>query len=303
MAYVALDSATRTSRLAQASGRWERLAARRPHLAPAVALQRQLLEVAFDLLDAIQDGHVPRLSLPPRYVAAKLGRGVAALVAEPIPVPTQVLAPGLFQYCDILDRGGGGPAARHLGDALREGRIEPGSLLTASLTRDQHAIRKGAEHLGLAPDLVWLVAELTVSPFAHALQRRVLSGADPILRAALDAWRPGYCPACGSWPALVEVVAGQPVMRCSFCAAAWVLPADRCVYCRAEPPGFHTVQTNDTTVGHFQACDRCRGYLKVAVTGALSPFPLVAVTDLETTELDVEAMRQEYERPLLRPNS
>src|SRR5436189_2313606 len=44
-------------------------------------------------------------------------------------------------------------------------------LLTASLARNQAAIRTGASHRGLAPDLVWLVAELAVSPTRSGARR------------------------------------------------------------------------------------------------------------------------------------
>lgn len=303
MAYVALESAPRASLLARAAARWARLAARRADLRPAVELQRRLIGVALDVLDAVEAGHIPRLSLPPRYVAAKLRRGVPVLTAEPVPVPRAVLSPALQQYCEILAAGGAGPVATNLAAALTDGRIEPGSLLDASLNRDQAAISRGAEHLGLAPDLVWLVAELAVSPFVYALQRRVLSPPDPALARALEDWQPGYCPACGSWPALAEEVDGRAVLRCSFCTLAWALPPDCCAYCRAEPPALTTVTVAGAIDHRLDVCDRCRRYLKIVALETLSPFPLVAISDLETTDLDVDAMTRGFRRPALADQS
>ena len=119
--------------------------------------------------------------------------------------------------------------------------MEAGSLLAASLARDQDAIRQGATHRGLAPDLVWLVAELAVSPVAHALQRTLFANAGPgPLGAALGEWTHGYCPACGSWPALAEVAGGRRVLRCSFCAAAWELKTYACIYCGESGEAFVT---------------------------------------------------------------
>jgi hypothetical protein len=212
-------------------------------------------------------------------------------------VPKDVLAPGLLRYCDILAAGGAGKAAVNLSTTFREGRIEPGSLLTASLGRDQASIRRGAEHLGLAPDLLWLIAELTVGPFAYALQRRVLQTEDPVVTDALRAWQPGFCPACGSWPALAEMVGGHRVLRCSFCAAAWTAAMECCAYCRAGAPEFQHLQPGAERF--VEACGHCRGYLKVARVATLSPFPFVAITDLETSDLDMEAMRRDYHRPAL----
>jgi hypothetical protein len=114
-----------------------------------------------------------------------------------------VLTPVLLQLCDALANGGAGDAAVHIRESIDGGALEAASLLTASLHRDQAALRTGAVHRGLAPDLMWLVAELAVSPFAHGLQRMVFgSVVSGELHEALDAWPHGYCPACGSWPAI-----------------------------------------------------------------------------------------------------
>src|SRR5262245_66641441 len=84
MPYVALDSgrsygATRQARDLAAANRWAALLNLRPELQPAVALQHELLSLVTDLVEAIERGRLPRLSLPPRYIAAKLQRSVPAL--------------------------------------------------------------------------------------------------------------------------------------------------------------------------------------------------------------------------------
>lgn len=307
MPLVALEPATRESRLAEASRRWDALAAARPDLVPAVVLQRQLLGLVLDLADVIDHGRLPKLSLPPKYLAAKLARGVPALSGEPIPLPVAVLKPTLLRLCEELSAGGAGEAADHIKAALLETRVDPGSLLTASLARDQQAIRTGAVHHGLAPDLVWLVAELAISPFAHALQHALFAPAanDATLAAALDRWAHGFCPACGSWPAVAEVASGRRVLRCSFCAVAWDLPRYGCVYCGEEGAKFVTAAPDAQLVEgrknrRVEICNACHSYMKAVDVSALSPFPLVALTDLETMDLDMAALERGYSRPPLR---
>ena len=145
-----------------------------------------------------------------------------------------VLVPTLVALCDALADRGAGDAATHIREAIESGNMEPGSLLAASLTRNQAALRTGAQHRGLSPDLVWLVAELAVSPFVHALQRLLFGKCRrrAPLRAALDGWSHGYCPACGSWPAVAEVAGGHRTLRCSFCASAWEPAGYACIYCQ-----------------------------------------------------------------------
>jgi len=285
-----------------AQRRWSALAEARPDLAPAVALQRQLLGIVIDLATTLDGRPLPRLSLPAKYVAAKLARGVPALAGEPVPLPVPVLGPAVLALCDALAAGGAAEAATHIRDAVASGNIEVGSLLTASFKRDQAAIRSGATHRGLAPDLVWLVAELAVSPFIHAIQRSLFERTDgDALRAALGDWARGYCPACGSWPAVAEVVAGHRTLRCSFCATAWELPAYACIYCGEKDAPFVTAAPNEERKDRrVELCRTCGGYLKTIDLEELSPFPLLAISDIETTDLDVAAMEHGYARPQLK---
>lgn len=303
---VALDPATRQSRLADGTRRWDALQAAQPDLAPAVDLQRQLIGLVIDLMDVIDRGRLPRLSLPPKYLAAKLARGVPALSGEPIPLPVAVLTPTLIRLCEELAAGGAGETAEHIKAALVETRMDAGSLLTASLLRDQQAIRVGAAHRGLAPDLVWLVAELAVSPFAYALQQALFVPAgDATLGAALSAWPHGYCPACGSWPAIAEVVTGRRALRCSFCAFAWETASYGCVYCGETGDRFVTPSVDAALVEsrrhrRVEICNACRSYMKAVDVAELSPFPLVAIADLETMDLDMAAIERGYSRPPLK---
>jgi FdhE protein len=299
MPYVPIHAFSRENLLEMARQRWEAIRTARPDLEPALALQQELLTRTVELAEAIAGGRLPRLSLPAKYVAAKLRRGVPALAGEPIPVPVAVLTPVMFQLCDALARGGAGEAATHIRASMEGGSLEAASLLTASLHRDQAALRTGAVHRGLSPDLMWLVAELAVSPFAHALQRMLFGHVEVSeLHDALDAWPHGYCPACGSWPAVGEVAGGHRTLRCSFCSCAWELKTYACIYCANSDEGFVTAAPEETRKDRrIEVCSGCGGYLKTLDVPELSPFPLLSISDIETTDLDIAAMEHGYARP------
>ena len=302
MTYVAVFAGNKGDLLEAAERRWAAIRAVRPDLAPALELQRALLTLVVDLQHTLDSGRLPRLSLPAKYLAAKLARGVPILSGEPIPLPVPTMTPVLQRYCEALAAGGAGEAAARIGDAIGSGQIEPGSLLAASLARNQIAIRTGAVHRGLAPDLLWLVAELAVSPFVHLLQRVLFSDpTDDRLRSALEAWNRGYCPACGSWPAVAEVVSGHRTLRCSFCSSGWELPTYACIYCEERGEKFVTAAPDDERKDRrVEVCSNCGGYLKTVDLPELSPFPLLSISDLETTDLDVAAMEHGYARPALK---
>src|ERR687892_608284 len=87
------------------------LAAARPDLDRALELQRTLLGRQIDMLDLFRQGGVPSVSLPARYLAAKLTRSIPALHGEPIPLPAKVLELSAREYAGHLASGGAGDAA------------------------------------------------------------------------------------------------------------------------------------------------------------------------------------------------
>jgi FdhE protein len=190
--------------------------------------------------------------------------------------------------------------------AFESGRINRGSLLRRSLARDQKAIHQGAIQMGLSPDLVWLVGELSTSPLAHLLQRTLFGEQEDagrgggIVGSAVVSWDRGYCPGCGSWPALAEYVNGARSLRCSFCGATWETLSYRCVYCGEEGAGFVT-SAPDPERPHrlLELCGQCGGYTKAIQVETAAPFPLVAIEDLETLDLDRSAIDHGYTRPSL----
>ena len=331
MPHVTVRSVARNHLLDIAMQRWDRIRERRPDLASAVDLQQRLLTLVIELAHTIDGGRLPRLSLPPKYIATKLTRGVPVFAGEPIPLPVQALYAVMLRLCETLAEGGAGESAEHIRSAIESGSLDAGSLLATSFAREQTAIRTAAVHRGLAPDLVWLVAELAVSPFAHALQRTFFASSAPseqgnprlassedtrpfdTLRVDLSAaegrsaspalanWNRGYCPACGSWPALAEVVGGHRVLRCSFCALAWELATYACIYCGEDAEPFVTAAPDEERKDRrVEICKGCAGYLKTVDVLELSPFPLLAIADLKTMDLDLAAMERGYGRPTLK---
>ena len=290
----------------RATARWAEIAAIWPDLEPTVALQQRLVRLILDAADRL---HPPLpSSLAAAHVVDRWQRGLPALRNAPVPIP-ESLYPLLHACCGVLADGGAGGSARHIQDALLDGRIDAGSLLSVSLARNQKAIRTSALHMGFSPNLVWLVGELGSSPLAHQLQVQITAdqkGVRPFYlyvaetAAGLEGWDRGYCAICGSWPVFIESQAGSRVLRCSFCALAWSLRSRRCIYCGNDGGDFVTAAA-DVRRGSqcVELCAKCAGYTKVIEVADPTPFPLLAIEDLGSIDLDRAAMDRDYRRPEL----
>lgn len=288
--------------LALAEGRWARIRAEQPSLSPALDLQRALLSRQIALLAPAFD-RVSRGAPAPDELVNALAAGT--------PASARLWGEAANGYLDetflqafpafLVDLGAtaGRAAAARIDRAVTSAALDLPALLRAALQRDQDAGRALAAAHGVNLPVLWFAAELTTAPLAHAWQARVLgiTPPDDRLREAVETWDRGSCPACGSWPSLAEFFHGQRLNRCAYCAATWPLASDRCTYCATRDDRFRTVVADRLRPGRrLELCRACGGYLKTLDVCQPSPFPLVAVEDLASNDLDRAALHHGYRR-------
>ncbi len=287
--------------------RWDELSTRYPDLCPAIEMQRRVVRRSVGLGFVIDQKLPVTFDLDSPAVAAKLERKIPILIDETISVDSNDITPFVLGFCEDLASGEAGSSAGRLGTILEQGQIHVGSLLAASLGRQQEAIQTKAHHVGVAPDLLWLVAELAAGPVANRLQQKLLAelgGKHETPDLPIWDWNQGFCAACGSWPTFCERILGQQedsLLRCSFCGAAWAnIPAE-CIYC--DTTGTSPVKAAsdpEQSSQYLELCRQCGGYLKCIDVKNPTPFELLAIEDLGTYQLDLGAVKQGYSRPQMR---
>jgi hypothetical protein len=292
------------ARRQRADARWTALAAQAPHLARALTLQRRTLGAQFDLLRAVAplvaDSPIPSETT----VLDHLADGLPVLRANIGPLPVDVLTPVMADLGTAITGATGYVAARRVADALTSGTVDPARLLALVYQRDQDGVRQLATDHTLVVDMLWLLGDLVVAPIVHLQQRAALRDGEPDspVREALERWTQGYCPACGSWPALAEFFFGERLLRCAFCACTWRPAVDRCAYCNEKGERFTTVVPDSQELGRrIELCRACGGFLKTLDVELVTPFPLLAIEDLASADLDQAALHHGFKRlPLTR---
>ena len=286
-----------------AERRWQEIMEGRPDLEPAIALQRRLVTRSL-ALEVVIDHQLPvTVDFDRIEVATKLQRKTPVFAGEAIAVDAGPVIPFVLGFCEDLASGETGGAAERLGRTLDRAEIDVGSLLSASLGRRQEAIRNKAHHVGVAPDLLWLVAELASGPVAHRLQHQLLAelpGQEGELRSVVRGWTEGFCAACGSWPALGESIPDRPSrsLRCSYCGSAWTPTPQRCIYCEETGESLVVAAVDpEQPSQRVELCRTCGGYLKCIEVECPTPFQLLPLEDLSTCGLDLGAVEQGYGRP------
>jgi FdhE protein len=197
-----------------------------------------------------------------------------------------------------------GSAGQRTADRLATSELDVGPLLDDALNGDTEAIARAAATGQYDPTAFAQLLELALQPVLWAAAARCAELTD------VDRWDRGYCPVCGAWPALAELVGAEKrrVLRCGRCGTRWSWLVLLCPYCgNDDHRSLGTLSPGDAPSasasgeGHSKdrvdVCERCHGYLKSAATFHSVPTPQLAAEDAATVHLDVGAREHGYTRP------
>jgi FdhE protein len=149
---------------------------------------------------------------------------------------------------------------------------------------DEGAFEQEMIERGLEQRLVESVLRLVLLPELAEWSGRLCG------RLTDGSWAHGYCPICGSAPALAESrgLEQRRRLRCDRCAADWPGQQVRCPFCGQADHSQLRYSFVEGEQARFRLalCDRCGGRLKVVATiAALSP-PGLLVAELAAIHLD-----------------
>lgn len=184
-------------------------------------------------------------------------------------------------------------AGQHSAEILAGAPIDVAPLLGPALDGDRASIEREALRLRLDPAALGQIVDLALQPFLWQATTQLAALTD------IDRWERGYCPVCGAWPGLAELVGPEKkrLLRCVRCAAAWTWAVLLCPYCGSDDHRRLGVLMEEGSSERVDTCDECHGYVK-AITAYTpsSPAKLIA-EDVATADLDVVAEQNGYTRP------
>lgn len=220
------------------------LAAAHPELAPAVALERELLDGERRLQRRLG---TPWLALSNEELADRLAAGRRLIDWSQLALDWPELRLRLRQVVDVL--------RRH--DVLEAGDAE--ALLA----------------LGRGPDLPeavqsWYDGSNGVAGVSSAMADVLLVATRPFLtraaevvhqRVSTEPWRRGDCPMCGGLPVFAVIpAAGERQLVCGRCHSRWTFDAHACPHCTVSGR-LRAFSAHDGTY-QVAACEACQRYVK-----------------------------------------
>jgi FdhE protein len=185
-------------------------------------------------------------------------------------------------------------AAGRIRTALEDNTLEIGALLSHVAAGNKDAVASVSKDLGLDPGLTVTLAQNGLKPALRVWCRQLA----PMARGI--SWHKSTCFICGAAATLAELQENDQVkhLRCGSCGADWQVRRLRCIYCGNEDHRTLTYlfEEKDRERIQLEACEKCRGYLKVIAAFSPTIVEFLAIEDLATLHFDCIAKERGYTR-------
>ncbi len=183
-------------------------------------------------------------------------------------------------------------AARHIRRAVEAQELQLSDVFSQQSSGTHASPVLSNTKAQLDVELLQVLAQNTLKPFL-----RKWAGS---IHADTSAWNRGQCPMCGATPTLSEIVGKTAArrLRCGMCGCGWDYPRLCCAFCGNQEHKLLTKISVEGDDDHYfvQACNVCRGFLKMLVHFEPLAVEQLAVEDLATMHLDFAASRLNYAR-------
>ena len=248
------------------------------------------------------------VDLTPEAATEAIANGRALLGEGPLSCDADAVAAELKRLAaNLAETSVEGSPAQRTAERLALEQIDVAPFLQSALDGDTEAIARAARERGLDPDAFARLLEFALQPVLWEAAARCTALTD------VDKWDRGYCPICGAWPALAELVGAEKrrVLRCGRCGTWWSWLVLLCPYCGnddhrslgtlteavARPGPGSPAPAEPHSKDRVDVCERCHGYVKAVATFTSVPTVRLAAEDAATVHLDVGAREAGYARP------
>jgi FdhE protein len=178
-------------------------------------------------------------------------------------------------------------------DALDKGSLDASTLFSNILKEDDTYYDDAAGRLHIDKTILAFAAYNSIKPSVSLCAEQLATYLDKDTQ-----WGKGYCPICGSPPALsiLRGEGGERSLLCSFCGHEWRTRRIYCPFCNNNDQKtlhyFFSEQEKDYRV---DVCDRCKKYIKTVDVRKIQRPLHPLVEQISTLHLDILAQEQGLE--------
>lgn len=189
---------------------------------------------------------------------------------------------------------------KKLEDSFERKKLDLEVLIKKVFCSDLNYLRSLAQKLEVEDnDLLFLGLELGKPVFK--LYAEKLKG-----KIEFDNWGKGYCPVCGSHPAMAYLRKddGKRILWCQFCGTEWSFMRIKCPFCSNEDQNsLRYFFTDEKSPYRVYLCDKCKRYVKTVDQRKIEEgkdFDL-GWENLQTFAMDLVAQKEGFLDPYSQP--
>ena len=182
--------------------------------------------------------------------------------------------------------------ATKVADAVDKGIVDTSALFSRILSEDETNLAEAAQELDIDKKILGFLVYSSIRPSLSLCAEQLATYFDK------DAiWKRGYCPICGSPPALsILRDEGERSLACSFCGHEWQARRIYCPFCDNEDQKtLHYFFSEEERDYRVDVCDACNKYLKTIDTRRIKHPVYTLVEQISTLHLDMLAQEQDLE--------
>ena len=183
------------------------------------------------------------------------------------------------------------PVLRKLKMALKKDQLDLKTCMESMLNGRDEEIEQTAFRFGTDTLTLKFILEQILKPL---IEKQAES-----LRSVIQnlSWQKGYCPVCGSFPALSYLKGdeGQRWLMCGICSHEWRFMRTQCPFCENEDPEkWELCFVEDRAYERAEMCHQCKRYI-VSIDLRIYPYDFIPeVAVVGTMYLDILAQEKGF---------
>ena len=178
-------------------------------------------------------------------------------------------------------------------DALDRESLDASTLFSNMLKEDDAYLGDVAGKLGIDKTILAFAVYNSIRPSISLCAEQLSTYLDKDTE-----WGKGYCPICGSPPALsiLRGEGGKRSLVCSFCGHEWQIPRICCPFCdNNDQKTLHYFFSEEEKNYRVDVCDKCKKYIKTIDAREIERPLHPLVEQISTLHLDMLAREQGLE--------
>jgi FdhE protein len=178
-------------------------------------------------------------------------------------------------------------------DIIDQKKLKYENIFSAILQENENFFEKTQEEFNIDKKMLSFIAFNSIKPSLMLFAEKLTHYLEK-----LGSWEKGYCPICGSAPAIsVFEENGKRFLICSFCNHKWDSKRIYCPFCEnTDHKKIHYFGIDDEEEYRVDVCDQCKKYIKTIDTKKTTRLIYPQLEFMSTPHIDIKIEKMGFKK-------